>query len=277
MPSLLSGNGIKMKKKVAKMSPDKIKKLRAKREAEKQSRLTAEKKKHSTKKLEVKKAKPVEAAEPIVMDFSNLKVNGHKLGDPLPVVDPVVEDVVVKMFWDDEPPPLVNQPGLFKVTNTDELGPDWKGWTKVHYVTQHFYFNDFGYFKGKLEEGQFSDLEDALAFAQKVLNKVSDIHQGAVTGDPFDNSLMRLFGMEAKHLQHVHGMSFYKMMQLAWNVGHAESVKKTKAALNKKAEDGDLEAQKTILKQEGVLSVENAPSGGGGDIVFTIDAEDMKA
>lgn len=250
-----------MSKKKAVISKKKVAELKAKKQAE--------------------KAEQESTDSEISINFESLTVDGWKLGDPLPYkyAIPEVEQEsadVVPMFWDDTPPPLVSQT-LFPESDEDKLTEDWTGWASSHFVTQHFFFNDFGYFKQQIQTGRFNgDIGVAKNFAIKVLTMVNDIYQGAISGDVFHNSMMRLLGMEEKQLQAVHGMEFFKMIELAWKVGHAQSVQKTKAAIQSKAEDGDLEAQKTLLKYEGILSAENAPSSGG-DIIFNLDSEDMKA
>jgi len=249
-----------MSKKQPKINRAKLEKLKAKKAAEK---------------IVVDEQKEQE----VFIDYDTFTVDGFKPGNPLSYkyAIPYQQTAdVLPMFWDDTPPPLVTQV-LFAEEESDRLTPDWMGWANVHFITKSFFFNDFGHFRKQIEKGRFANIEEAQLYALKVLTIVNDMHQGAISGDVLYNSLMRLFGMNEKQVQGIHGMEFFKMVELAWQVGHAQSVMKTKAALQSKAEDGDLEAQKTLLKYEGILTAENAPASGGGELHFHFDAEDAKA
>lgn len=197
----------------------------------------------------------------------------HEAGLELALVNSVKAITQQVQQWADEAA-RAEAEGI--VVEEPRLEVGWQGWRSCTLFSARPYFRHVTYFDEMIKAGKYANMEQALADARVVLDMACQFETSGTAGDSFENTLIRLYGLNSDEFKSVEPESLYLLFYRCWRVGEATSKHDVKRALYKAATQGSLDAQKTILTSTGELSLESA-SAGSGEVYLLVDQEDMKA
>ncbi len=193
------------------------------------------------------------------------------------------EMVTPTTFEKAEPTVVINEPAkegeLFgqEVEKAANISPKWKGWKLLGSDCNLPYYKDFGYFEFIIRTDAFETMEDLETHAKSIVDSASEIRYAAEGGSSLNTCLELRFGVGEEEFAAEYCQELYLYMARMHKVGTARYKQEISKALKTKAiaGKGDLDAQKTILRQQGELAAEAKVGAGSGSLTIVMDNDDV--